>query len=291
MPWIILAILAALVWTAVNIIDKFIITKELRDPILATVISGISTFVLFGVVALLFGNILLPLSTIVIAIIAGAAFNIAILLYYFAMSKEEVSRFIPVLSAVPLFVLFFSFIFLGERFPALTYLGILLLVAGAILISLKKITRRIGINVAFLIAISAALFYALRNIALKFATVQASIWPIFFWVGVGGGIVSLFLFAMHHPHIRRKARLGVKHLLFVGSLTAIALFIFTIAISIGPVSLVSALLEVQPLFVFLAAAALSVFYPKFLKEKITKSIIMQKALAMVLIIVGAVLII
>ena len=291
MPWVILAILATLIWTFVAVLDKFIISRELRDPILASVTFGTSVFIFFGFVSLLFGNILLPLSTIFIAIIAGIMYVIAVWLFYFSLSKGEVSRFIPVLSTIPIFVLLFAFLFLGEVFTALTYFGVILIVVGAVLIYVKKSTHKIGIDVIFLIVIGAAMFYALRNVILKFAVSQASIWSIFFWVGIGSGLVSLFLFAMHHPHIRRKARLGVKHMLFSGILAAVALLLFTLALSIGPVSLVSALVAIEPLFVFLLATFLSIFHPKFIREKITKSIIMQKLVAIILIIIGAVLII
>jgi len=289
MLWIFLSILAALLWTIVNIIDKYIIS-EVRDPILATVISGISTFLLFEIASLSFGDIFLNYYTVLISILAGVVYNLAVWLYYSAMNKEEVSRIIPIISTTPIFVLIFGFIFLGEKFALTTYLGVILIVVGAVLISIKK-TYKIEFSTAFLIAISAAIFFSLRNVLIKFATLQASIWSIFFWVGVGGGITSVFLFSLHRPHIRKKDKSKIKYLLLVGGLTAIGFFVFTLAVSVGPVSLVSALVETQPLFVFLSATILSVFYPKILKEKITKIIILQKMVAITMIIIGCILIV
>ena len=291
MPWIILAILAALIWSAVNIIDKFIISHELRDPILATVVFGIVSFILFGIVSLIFGNIFLSLTTIIIAIAVGVFYTIGGLFYYVELRKEEVSRFIPILSTIPIFVLIFAFIFLGERFAALTYLGIILIVLGAILVSIKKITYKVGFSATFLIAIGAALFFALRDVLTKVATLQASIWSILFWVGIGSGLVSIFLFSLHHPHIRKQAELGIKHLILVAALGVTAFFIFIMAILNGPVSLVSALVGVRSLFVFIAATVLSIYWPKILKEKITKSILLQKIIAIILVIIGAILVV
>lgn len=291
MLWAVLAVLATLLWTFEDVIDKFIITRELRDPISATAISGVSTFLLFSIVSFSVGNVLLPLITIIIAVIGGILFSVATWLYYSALSKEEVSRVIPVITTIPIFVSFLAFIFLGETFTLLTYVGIGLVVLGAILVSIKKITYKVKISSAFFIAVVSAIFFALRSIAIKSATLQASIWPLLFWIGLGIGIVSGLLFLFHHPHIRRKAEEGVKHLLLIGGVNAVAFFIFISAVSIGPVSLVSALVSVQPLFVFLAAIMLSKFYPEILKEKFTKPIILQKLVAIVMVVIGAVLVI
>lgn len=40
MLWITFALLAALAWAIVGILDKYVITHELKDPILATVMFG-----------------------------------------------------------------------------------------------------------------------------------------------------------------------------------------------------------------------------------------------------------
>jgi chloramphenicol-sensitive protein RarD len=291
MSWVLFTILAVVIWVIVDILDKFIVSHKIKDPVLATVISSISTFPLLCLVSVLFGNIFLPLNIIFISILIGVFYNIAIYFYYFAMGEDEVSRLTPIFSISPIFVLFFAFIFLGERFSSLTYLGIVLLIFGAVLISVKKLKSNFKIGMGFLIAIFSAFFFALRNIFTKFATIQADIWSILFWVGIGGVIVSLFLFSLNHQHIHRKIKHGIKHLLLVGVLTAVAFFMFTIAVSMGPVSLVSTLIETQSFFVFLFAIILSKFYPKILKEEITKPIIVQKLIAIILIFMGVILII
>jgi drug/metabolite transporter (DMT)-like permease len=56
------------------------------------------------------------------------------------------------------------------------------------------------------------------------------------------------------------------------------------------VTLVAALSSVQPFFVLLIAVVLSVFYPKILKEEIGKSAVLLKAVAILVMFAGAVLI-
>ena len=289
MSWVLLALGAALLWTAVNIIDKHVLSHELHDPILATVCSSTALFCLFTIVSLFHGSIALPATTRGIAVFAGICYSIAILLYYEAISKEEVSRAMPVFGLIPIFVAILAFFLLGETFTTLTYLGIGLIVIGAILVSLRKLDFHF--KTAFFMAVVSSLFFAFRNVSTKVATLHNSIWAILFWIGIGGGFVTILLLVAHHPHIRKRAKLGIKYLIIVGILMAVAFFAFTFAITTGPVSLVSALIQTQPVFVFFAATLLSRYWPGFIYEKISKDILLQKSLAIIMIVIGALLIV
>lgn len=291
MLWVFLALLAAFLWSIVNILDKFAITNKVKDPIIATILSGVATFLLFILASLVIGKIFLPVKVIIFAFLAGVFYNVAVWLYYIVLSKEEVSRYIPIIATAPIFVTIFAFIFLGERLSFLKYLGIIIIVLGAILIGIKKNTYKLALGASFLVAISAAIFFALRNIFIKFATPEANVWSILFWVGIGG-ISSIFLFLLFQSGNLKKIQTEDSFLfLLIGIITAIAFFVFTAALSIGSVSLVSGLVNVELLVVFLMATFLSLFYPKIIKEKVTRKIIAQKLFAITIIIIGAILII
>ena len=73
-------------------------------------------------------------------------------------------------------------------------------------------------------------------------------------------------------------------------LNIIALIFMTIAASVGFISLVGALTAVQPFFVLLFAIILSIFYPKIIKEEISKSTILIKFTATFLMFLGIILI-
>jgi len=53
---------------------------------------------------------------------------------------------------------------------------------------------------------------------------------------------------------------------------------------------VAALVQTQPVFVFLGATFMSLLHPKFIHEKITSFILLQKTIALILVIIGAYLI-
>ena len=75
------------------------------------------------------------------------------------------------------------------------------------------------------------------------------------------------------------------------TLTLGGILLITIAISISYVTLVNTLSNLQPFFVFLFATMLSIFFPKFLKEKIGKSKLIVKFIAIIILFIGIILII
>lgn len=291
MSWILFTILAALIFALVDLFDKSIVDHELKEPVLAAISNGFGMFILFGAIALFFGSVLLPFNIILIAVITGAIYNLALLLYFFAMVKEEVSRFAPVASTMPVFVLLLAFIFLGERFAAWQYVGVFLIVAGAILISVRNSHHKLQLSHAFFIVIIAAFFFAIRNVLIRYITADISIWPILFWIGAGGLITTLLLLAVHHPHLKKRWRIGVKHMAAIGVVNAVGFFFVIVALSKGTASLVSALLAGKPLLTFIGATSLGIYFPKFLHEKITSKILLQKIIAVLLIVGGGLLII
>ena len=120
---------------------------------------------------------------------------------------------------------------------------------------------------------------------------QVEIWPVLFWFAIGGIVVPIFLFIFHHPHLRKHAKKGVKHITINALISALALFAFIRAISLGPVSLVVALVSTKPLLVFIGATLLSYYRPKFISERHTGKVLVQRILATMMIVVGGILII
>jgi drug/metabolite transporter (DMT)-like permease len=290
MSWILLTLFAAFVWAIADIICKHVVSDELKDPVLSAVIGGMVIFIIFGAVYFLFGNSGIPSSNIIIiAIFSGVFYSIAILLFYKTLMHEEVSRVIPMTKTEPLFVLLLATIFLGEVFTPLKYIGIFLLVSGAILISFKKLGQ-FKIRGALWMALITAMAYATRTVLFKYANTFAETTSLLLWVAIGGLSASLVLFAFHHPRILKKFKRGIEHLVLVGCLTAAGFLIFVMAMSQAPVSLVSSLVCVQLLFVFIIASMFTKIKPEIVREELKESTIILKIIAIVIIIAGAVLI-
>jgi transporter family protein len=299
MLWVLLSVLAAFLWSLVAVIDKHAITDELRDPALATSISGVVMFAVFALISVFFGVETAP-DVILFATLAGIFFNIAIFFYYKAMQHEEASRVIPILMTTPVFVLVFASVFLRESFSPVQYLGIFFLVIGAILITLKRNEKgfsafrkksKVFLSAVAGVAFLSTLAYAVRNILTEYAIRGVGPFSIFLWMGIGTLITSVVIFSLHRPKISKKARKGIKHVKLSKLLSAAAMFILTIAISQNTVSLPSALASIEALFVFVIAVLLSKHRPKIIREELKGSALFLKFIAIVIIILGSFMIV
>ena len=292
MEWVFYALGAMLLWTVVNILDKYIISHELRDPTMVMIVFGFVIYLVFIVAAFVFGGpVALPLGLKYAAILAGICYSIALWFYYHVMQKEELTRFVPIMAMEPFVIAIIAFFMFDERFKWLNYLGMLLIVGGAIVITIKKYHSKIRARYLLVFALLAVLFFAIRNILFKYATQTPDyFWPVMFWAGVGGILLPILLFIFHPPHLRKKGWEGVYHLAFNAVLSGAAVILFAKAITIGTVSLSSALVGTKPLIVFIIVTFLSFFHPKIMRERHSPAVLIKKSIATILIVIGGVLI-
>ncbi len=294
MSWVLLSILAAFVFALANIIDKFLLTKWIKEPlILVLILSAVG--LLIGLSVYLFhGFSFLSGFNIAMALIAGVIYMFGMFLYYKAAKIEEISKVMPLVYLSPLFILILATIFLGEIFTSIKYLGIFFLVSGAISISSKNFTK-INFNLAFWFAILSALMFAIIAILTKYLLNFADFWTIFSYIRFGAFLASIPLFYFYlkdfYPPIKEFGLKSIGFASFNMVLLLGAVLLLTIATSIGDVTLVNALASIQPLFVLFLATILTVFFPSFLKEEVNKSLVFQKISAITLIFIGTLLII
>ncbi len=291
MNWIILTAGAVVLWGLVNIMDKHIISDELKDPKIVTVVYCFTVYLVFIAFALVRGKIMVDASIILWAMLAGILYSLAQYCYYYVMKKEEVSRFVPVLASEPMFVALGSFLIFAERLHWLDYVGMLLIFGGAVLISHEKKIRKVKYKHLFIYTFLVLFFWAGRNLIFSHTTNQVDVGPIYFWFGIGGILVPLIIVLLHHPHLKKKAQDGVKHFVFNALISGVALLLYIKAISVGSVSLVTALLATKPLLVFLAAIFLSYYSPKFLREKYSAKVVLKRSIAIILIMIGGIIIV
>jgi drug/metabolite transporter (DMT)-like permease len=207
------------------------------------------------------------------------------------VQSEEISRVIPIFNIVPLFVLIFAFIFLGETLKLINYFGALLIIAGAILISSNKRTKIILNKTVGLVIISSIL-YAFNAIITKYVLGFTDFWTAFFYEYFTVILIALPFLFIWRKDILSLAKKHKKTTIFI-ALTEIfnifgTLFI-TIGAANGPVGLVRTLQSIQPFFVFFFVLIIGKF-SKVYNEDNSKSIILLKTIAIVLLFAGVILI-
>lgn len=291
--WVIFSILAALIWAVVNTVDKYILTKWIRTPLVPVIIVGLIGLVASVVVYFVYGFAPLSNLNVFLALVAGIFYILMTVFYFKALKIGEVSKVVPLFYLSPLFILIFAGVFLGEIFTPLKYGGIFLLTIGAILISSDN-PLKIRPTKAFWWMLLATISIAINALLTKHLLNFADYWTIFAWTRIGAIIGMIPIAYLYLPELIATVKEHGKRVVVVIStnetLNLLGVLFITIATSIGYVTLVNALSSVQPFFVLLFAVLLSIFYPSILKEELSKSIISLKILAIVLMFIGAILV-
>lgn len=294
MLWAAFSLLAAICAAASNIFDRFILTKRVRNPFVPLVAMGLVNIIIGIFVYVFHGFSSLSAQDTLLSIIAGAAFTYSIIFYFKAVKVEEVSRVVPLANMTIIFVLLLAAVFLGEFFAPVTYLGILLLLLGALLISLKSRTGiRSGKALLFMAVYS--FLWSVNIVITKYLLNFSDFWTVFSYVrGMGFAVALVPIAGLNFRGIRAEFGNGGRKLagllMLNESIRAGGVLFFILAAAKGPITLVNALASVQPFFVLIFAVLLAAFYPALIKEETGRAAVLLKLAAIILMFAGAVLI-
>ncbi len=293
MEWVLFSILAVIIWSVVNIVDKYVLTKWIEKPVIPTMILGVVGLAASFIVYLTQGFSELSFSNILLAFLAGLLYVLMSLLYYKSVQLEEISRITPLFHFTPIFILILASIFLGEIFTPIKYVGIFLLLIGAILITTKKI-KKFSFGKAVWLMLLASLAMAINQIITKYLLGFAGFWTVFSWIRIGAFIFLIPVYFIYWPRFAALTKKHGKKVIAIVSLNEsiniLGVIFITMAASVGYITLVNALSSIQPVFVFIFTIFLSIFYPKIIKEEINKSTLLLKSTAIILMILGVIII-
>lgn len=96
---------------------------------------------------------------------------------------------------------------------------------------------------------------------------------------------SLILVYMSRDELAGK-RSGFEHMTLSGLISGASQAVFFLAVSIGPVSLVSTITKTRFLIIFIGATAISRLHPEIMHEAMDRRVLIQKAIAISMIIAG-----
>ena len=289
--WLLIALVGHLMNAFVFLTDKAFVEKIFPSPKALAFIagaSGIFTFVLFPWF-LKSG----PPDAVYASFFSGAVTICALVLFFTAIGRDEVSRVVPAVgSLTPLWTFVLSYFFLGERIEGHILIAFLLLALGGVVIafrSFSSVFRRKDFSLFFL-ELSVGFLFAVGFVAQKYGFTFMDDFSSFLWARAGGVAAALpLLFSpavrerLHFTEIRgsgaKKGLLYVISRIFAG----ISPLVITLAISFGSVTLVNALQGVQYVFLYVLAIFFSRRYPDIFKEEVGRGIVLQKSFALILI--------
>ncbi len=302
MIWLIAGIIPPFLYSIINHVDKFFLLQSRRKSYVDVLIIY-STW--FSIIVLpvtyffarheLFAN---P-SQIIIQLIGGVLTAFSIYFYLKALFKDEASIVIPLLLLVPVFGYLFSYIILGETLSSKQILSCVLVLAGALILSIeiKEETRfKLNHGVLFIMFGCTAL-QAMQETLFKFATIQNSFIVSVFWMHAGIAFFGLFLtifkknaFKNFLETVRKRGKIIFGFNLFAELVVFLADIIRNYALLLAPVVVIMTLNGFQPVFVFILGTLFTVFAPKLVKEKIKPIHLIHKGVAIAIMVTGAILI-
>lgn len=295
MNWFVFALLSANLFSFVNLFDKFLRTKKFKNNYAFATVTG-----LLGLIFLL---ILFPFTDftgsfgwpLIFAFLAGIFYFVMWVFFWKVLETGEVSRLVAVFQVRPIFTAFLSLFFLKENLGVFSWLAIFLIVSGSLICSLEKDKGNSkGLLVAYLLVIFSAFLASLGDIFSKLALKQMNVWAVYLYEYYI--TLPIFIWFLTKKEIRREIRdnLSDKQSLLPLVLrvifTLLGSALFYLAINSGSTGLSAAIIGTGPIMVFIYSTLISFFFPRLIKENITPQVLFQKALAIILIVSGVVLI-
>lgn len=293
--WIFLAILAYALWAITNILDKIVVSKYVKDYFSLSLLC-----LLFGsffiLIYALITNGIHPISQkiLYLALTAGFARVLGYYFYYKAISYEEASRVTILTQLASIFTLLLSVLFINETLNTNQYFAFAFLLFGGILSSVKFNQKIVKISFAFWDMILFAIFMAINAVMTKYVFQFENFWQCMIWI-VTGEIISVILISLLFKKQILKTffktlSCGKILILLDQVFSSSALIIWSLALTLGSVSLIGALSSANPIFVFIFAILMGILFPKILKEKIDKNTLLLKITSIILVVIGVYLI-
>jgi transporter family protein len=296
MEWFLFALLAPILWAMNNVIDKIIFNRYVKNPFSYQVIIQVTNIPVV-IAFLFFVNISTDIFSLV-GILYGGILAITFVLYNKVLMKEEASRVMALFYINPIFILLLAVMFLGESLSISKYLGIILLVLSAILVSYKRVKGKMKLSFyAIELILIFSFIWASGQVLSKWVFNFTNYLSFLFWTIIGAVIAGFsFLISKNIrkdflADVKRMGKIGWGLRIFEASTYYVALTSFYVAISIGFISLVGAIPSIQPFFVFLYSLFFSIFLPNIVKEETNKHTVLMKLLAVIFIFIGSWLIV
>jgi len=293
MLWILVITLAYLCFALSSLGDRIILSGHSRPNSYTFFVGILSAAV---ILLIPFIGISVPQGILWLWIILAALFNIlGIYTMFSALNVFDVSKIIPTIGALqPIFVVIFSFLILGEdTMESKQIFAFIILLLGSVLISIEKnyrVTKR-SLKLSFF----AALFFSLEMIFAKIVYLDLAFSDGFIWMKIFGLVfVMSFLFnkTFRRDIFKVDQKLDKKNsiIFFLGQgFGGLANILQGWAISLVPLAylgIMNAMKGLQYVFLFIFALIISAVFPKLLNEKTSKTIIIQRIIAIILIVIG-----
>jgi uncharacterized membrane protein len=276
MSWLLLAFCGPVLWAISTHIDKYLVEKYFKD-------SGVGALLIFtALVGIPFMPLIAAFTDVtgigrvgmIVTSISGLLYLTAIYFYLRALQQEEASVIAPLFQTSTLFTYIIAYFVLHETLTGWRLAGGLLVMASALVGSYEPGgTRHFKLGIVAPILVCTATL-AGSAVMFKFFAIQDAFWPVTFWSFAGQAVFGAVLgINAANELINLGGGLAARY-----------------ASLLGPISLVQAIGGTTSFFVFAFGVLLSLFFPKLGREDMSRRSLIQKGIAVTLIVAGVILI-
>jgi transporter family protein len=268
MHWMLYGVAAQAVYAAVNHLDSHIVSHRVKGPAslplytaLVVLVMALAAFAAAGMPNL--GLAGAPL------VASGFVLMMAYVFYFRAIALGDPAFVSAMFQVNAVITLVLSSVFLDERLSASRWVGFVLILGAAVALSLERVEGKVRLGRAFWPILTADLFWAVATVIVKQAFTTRTLLPVVayegFGVALGGAAVAL------SPSVREAFRTslrdsGPRVIALVCASEALGFCgkaLFFLAVSLGPVAIVSALGGAQPFFSIAWGWLLATLLPRF----------------------------
>lgn len=276
-------------------IDKYLISKYFKGLetgvlVLFSTIAGLFVlpFILIfnpDVLSIGIANGLLITSISLISLIQ-------LYLYFYALKKDEASVIVPLFQTIPLFSYILGYFVLGEQLTLKQILSGLLIMFGAIALTIDIDKKTIKLSVLGIMSL-ASFLVALVSLLFKFVAIQGDFLTTAFWAYFGDALVGVFIFIFIKKYRQQFLSVFKQNKIPVISvnvlnevLNVVASMCIRFATLLAPLALVWVVNGFQPFFVFLYGLILTIFFPHLGSESLLKRHLIQKVISIIIMFIG-----
>lgn len=207
--WLIYAILALVGWGAVNVMDTFFVEEEIYENategmIISSLFKAVGFFVVYG----LFYKeaISVDLVNILLSILGGALLSGAFWFYFrAAMMYNDLSLVQVFWNLATPIVAVISWYVLDDKLEVTTYIGMGIVVIGAMLISFSRKSMNVELGKFFLLNIPLVILYSLSEVVIKYVEVSGiDFWASFPYICLGQFLFGLQLLIFNWDSVQQN---------------------------------------------------------------------------------------
>lgn len=280
MNWVSLSLLAPLFWASSNFVDKYVLGKYTKGIFDFLFFSTITSWFLF---AALFAFIGMPELTAYswLPIVTGIILIYSYGFYGKALEQGDTSTLVILFKLIPVITVALAFVFLGQTLSSNEFLGFVIVLAGAIMVSFEK-SRGLFAH-GFGMILIAIFMWSVMMLIIDYGLTKMPFWDYFMLDTLGSALTGLTFFII--PSMRRQIIDGLKtattgkYIWFSGNdlLDFFGHMSIKKALAIAPsAGLVTVVMQAQSFYAIIIGILLTLFLPNIIREDMSAGTLVKK---------------